>query len=149
MAEITVTFPGGKRVDAQVGNHHISTDQPRAAGGDDSAPAPFSLFLASIGTCAGIYVLGFCQARGIDSTGITLTQRSVVDRETGVLRAVEIDVHVPDDFPAQYRDALVRVASKCAVKKAIAAQPEFRIAVTAPEHSGLSGAGPHDARPSH
>ena len=128
----TVSFPGGKRVDAQMGLHRIATDQPRAAGGDDSAPAPFSLFLASIGTCAGIYVLSFCQARGIDPTGITLTQRSVRDRETGALRAVELDIHVPDTFPSQYRDALVRAASTCAVKKAIAAQPEFRIAVTSP-----------------
>lgn len=129
MAEITVTFPGGKRVDAQVGNHHISTDQPRVAGGDDSAPAPFSLFLASIGTCAGIYVLGFCQARGLDPTGVTLTQRSETDRETGLLRSVGIDIHVPDGFPSQYRDALARAASSCAVKKAIAAQPEFRVDV--------------------
>jgi ribosomal protein S12 methylthiotransferase accessory factor len=132
MAELTVTFPGGKRVDAQVGNHHIVTDQPRVAGGNDSAPAPFSLFLASLGTCAGIYVLGFCQARGIDPTGITLTQRSVNDRETGALRAVEIDVHVPDGFPSQYREAVARAAANCAVKKAIAAQPEFFIRVTSP-----------------
>lgn len=132
MAEIRVTFPGGKRVDAQVGNHHIATDQPRVAGGEDSAPAPFSLFLASLGTCAGIYVLGFCQARGIDPAGITLTQRSVTDRETGVLRTVEIDIHVPDRFPAQYREAVIRAASSCAVKKALAAPPEFRIAVTTP-----------------
>ena len=126
----TVSFPGGKRVDAQIGLHRIATDQPRAAGGDDSAPAPFSLFLASIGTCVGIYVLSFCQARGIDPTGITLTQRSVRDRETGTFQGVEIDIHVPGAFPSQYRDALVRAASNCAVKKAIAAQPEFRIAVT-------------------
>ena len=132
MAEINITFPGGKRVDAQVGNHHIATDQPRVAGGEDSAPAPFSLFLASIGTCAGIYVLGFCQARGIDPSGIRLTQRSVTDPETRVLREVDIEVHVPDGFPAQYREALVRAASGCAVKKAIAAQPEFRIAVKSP-----------------
>ncbi|HTS79826.1 MAG TPA: OsmC family protein [Myxococcaceae bacterium] len=128
--EITVTFPGGKRVDAQVGNHRIATDQPRVAGGEDSAPAPFSLFLASIGTCAGIYVLGFCQARGIDPGGIELTQRSVVDPETRALRGVEIDIHVPDGFPAQYHEALVRAASGCAVKKAIAARPEFHISVT-------------------
>jgi ribosomal protein S12 methylthiotransferase accessory factor len=49
-----------------------------------------------------------------------------------VLRAVEIDVHVPESFPARYREAVVRAASNCAVKKAIAAQPEFRITVTSP-----------------
>jgi len=129
---VTVTFPGGKRVDAELGSHRISTDQPRSAGGEDTAPSPFSLFLASLGTCAGIYVLSFCQARGIDPTGVTLTQRSVRDRETGRLEAIAIDIHVPDGFPAQYREALIRSASNCAVKKAIAAQPEFRIDVVSP-----------------
>ena len=60
-----ITFPGGKRVDAQVGPYLIQTDQPKDEGGDGTAPEPFMLFLASIGTCAGIYVLGFCQSRGI------------------------------------------------------------------------------------
>jgi len=129
---LTITFPGGKRVDAQAGAHHISTDQPRSVGGDDTAPSPFTLFLASLGTCAGIYVLSFCQARGIDPTGVTLTQRVERDRETGALRALVIDVHVPGEFPAQYRQPLVRAASACAVKNAIAAQPEFRIDVVSP-----------------
>ncbi|HSP18718.1 MAG TPA: OsmC family protein [Myxococcaceae bacterium] len=129
---LTVTFPGGRRVDAQAGAHHLSTDQPRSVGGEDTAPSPFTLFLASVGTCAGIYVLSFCQARGIDPTAITLTQRVERDRETGALRAVVIDVHVPAGFPAQYREPLVRAASACAVKKAIAAQPEFRIDVVGP-----------------
>jgi hypothetical protein len=61
--DITIRFPGGKRVDAHLGTHVVHTDQPIAGGGEDSAPAPFDLFLASLATCAGIYVLGFCQAR--------------------------------------------------------------------------------------
>ncbi len=126
-AEIVVTFPGGKRVDAQVGAHLVRTDQPREGGGEDSAPAPFSLFLASVATCAGIYVLGFCQKRGLPTEGIRLTQRVLQDRETGALTGVEIDVEVPPSFPEKYRDALVRVADQCAVKKAIQAQPRFAV----------------------
>lgn len=126
-SEIVVTLPGGKRVDAQVGAHVVRTDQPVDAGGGDSAPAPFSLFLAAIGTCAGIYVAGFCQKRGLPTEGIRLRQRSHFDRETGALVRVEIDVEVPPSFPEKYRDALVRVADQCAVKKAIQAQPAFDV----------------------
>ena len=53
--DMKVYFPGGKRVYADYGGFTIETDQPARGGGDDSAPAPFDLFLASIGTCAGIY----------------------------------------------------------------------------------------------
>jgi ribosomal protein S12 methylthiotransferase accessory factor len=126
-SEIVVTLPGGKRVDARVGNHVVRTDQPVAGGGEDSAPSPFNVFLAAIGTCAGIYVAGFCQKRGLPTDGIRLRQRSEVDRETGVLTRVEIDIEVPPSFPERYLEALVRVADQCAVKKAIQAQPVFEV----------------------
>jgi putative redox protein len=126
-SEMVVTLPGGKRVDAQIGRHVIRTDQPLEAGGEDGAPPPFHLFLASIGTCAGIYVAGFCQKRGLPTEGIRLVQRNTFEPETGALTRVEIDVVVPPSFPERYRDALVRVADQCAVKKAIQAQPAFDV----------------------
>jgi putative redox protein len=126
-SEMVVTLPGGKRVDAQIGRHVIRTDQPVEAGGEDGAPPPFHLFLASIGTCAGIYVAGFCQKRGLPTDGIRLVQRNTFEPETGALTRVEIDVVVPPSFPERYRDALVRVADQCAVKKAIQAQPAFAV----------------------
>ena len=93
--EMIVTFPGGARVDAQFGPHLIRTDQPPQAGGDDSAPAPFALFLASIGTCAGIYVLGFCKQRGLPTEGIRIVQRVEGDRATGMIGKIELDIQVP------------------------------------------------------
>ncbi|BDG09408.1 OsmC family protein [Anaeromyxobacter paludicola] len=125
--ELLVTFPGGKRVDARLGDHVIRTDQPAAAGGAGSAPTPYELFLASLGTCAGIFVLGFCQQRGLPTDGIRVAQRAHHDPETGALLGVDLDVVVPETFPEKYREALVRVADQCKVKKAIQRQPEFRV----------------------
>ena len=85
---IEVSFPGGKRVDARVGGFTMATDQPTELGGDGSAPAPFDLFLASIATCAGIYVLGFCQARGLATDGLALVQHHEVDPVQDVEMAV-------------------------------------------------------------
>jgi ribosomal protein S12 methylthiotransferase accessory factor len=126
-SEMIVTLPGGKRVDTRIGNHVIRTDQPAASGGEDSAPTPFDLFLASIGTCAGIFVAGFCQKRGLPTEGIRIAQRNQVDPESGVLVRVELDIQVPAGFPEKYLEALVRVADQCKVKKAIQAQPVFEV----------------------
>ncbi len=125
--EMTVTFPGGARVDAQVGPHTIRTDQPRQAGGDDSAPAPFSLFLASIGTCAGIYVLGFCKQRGLPTEGIRIVERVEGDRSTGMIGKVELEIQVPPEFPEKYHDALIRAANQCTVKKHLETPPRFEV----------------------
>jgi ribosomal protein S12 methylthiotransferase accessory factor len=122
-----VTFPGGSRVDAQFGQHTIRTDQPVRSGGEDSAPAPFSVFLASIATCAGVYVLGFCQQRGLPTEGIKLVQRLEVDRATGMVAKIGIDIQVPPGFPEKYHEALVRAANQCAVKKHLEHPPSFDV----------------------
>jgi len=125
--DLIVTFPGGARVDAEFGSHTIRTDQPPQAGGDGSAPAPFALFLASIGTCAGIYVLGFCRQRGLPTDGIRIVQRMDPDPRTGMIGSIGLDIEVPPGFPAKYHDALVRAASQCAVKKHLEAPPRFDV----------------------
>ena len=125
--EMTISFPGGARVDAQFGPFTVKTDQPPQGGGESSAPTPFATFLASLGTCAGIYVLGFCRQRDLPTEGIRLTQRLGVDRATGVVNQVELDIHVPPDFPEKYHAALVRSAEQCAVKKLIESPPRFEI----------------------
>ena len=125
--EMVITFPGGARVDATFGPHTVRTDQPAKGGGDDSAPSPFQLFLASIGTCAGIYVLGFCRQRGLPTDGIRLAQRLRVDPATGMVTGIDIDIRVPPEFPEKYRDALVRSAEQCAVKKHMESPPRFSV----------------------
>ena len=123
---ISITFPGNKRVDADFNGMKIKTDQPPMAGGDGTAPEPFALFLASIGTCAGIYVLSFCQSRGLSTEGLRLVQR-LEPGPGGGIGKISIDIEVPDDFPEKYHAALVRSAEQCAVKKTIENPPEFKV----------------------
>jgi len=125
--DMTITFPGGARVDAQVGPFTIKTDQPTHGGGEGSAPAPFALFLASIGTCAGIYVLGFCTQRGLPTEGIEIVQRTESDPATRMIAKVHLDIKVPASFPEKYHDALIRAANQCAVKKHLEHPPSFEV----------------------
>lgn len=125
--EMTIDFPGGARVDAHFDGFTVPTDQPPMGGGENSAPAPFSLFLASIGTCAGIYVLGFCRQRGLPSEGIRLVQRAHRSMLTGMVETIELDIQVPPTFPEKYRESLVRSASLCAVKKHLEHPPQFEV----------------------
>ncbi len=127
MQDITVSFPGGKRVDAQVGAFSLQTDQPPELGGSGGAPAPYDLFLASLATCAGIYVLGFCQARNLRTDGISLTQHVVWNAVTHLPASIRIELTLPPDFPEKYRAAVVRAAEGCKVKKTMAAPPSFEV----------------------
>ncbi len=125
--DLTMTFPGGMRVDAQFGDFTVPTDQLPHSGGEGGAPTPFATFLASSGTCAGVYVLGFCRQRNISTEGIRVTQHTEADPATGMVSRIAIDIHVPPGFPAKYHDALVRAADQCAVKKHLEHPPVFAV----------------------
>jgi ribosomal protein S12 methylthiotransferase accessory factor len=124
---MTVSFPGGKKVNADYNGFEIATDQSRDSGGDASAPEPFDLFLSSLATCAGIYVLGFCQKRGIPEDGIRLVQSWEREEKTRRLTTIRIAIEVPPSFPEKYHSALVRAANQCAVKKTMEDPPEFMV----------------------
>lgn len=130
MEDIEVSFPGGKRVDARIGAFVVRTDQPVELGGDASAVAPFDLFLASIATCAGIYTLGFCQARGISTEGLLLRQHVEIDPATKLPTRIEMEIVLPASFPEKYRASIVRAAESCKVKKTIALQPTIEVTAT-------------------
>lgn len=122
-----VTFDGGKVITAHLNGHVIRTDQPVMGGGTNTAPSPFELFLASIGTCAGIYVKSFCDQRGVSSDNIKIVQTVDYDRATGLPTDIKIDIQLPVDFPEKYRDAVINVAELCKVKKTIANPPVFSV----------------------
>ena len=128
--EIKITFPGGEKVNAEINSRIIPTDQPVEAGGEGSAPSPFEYFLASLGTCAGIYVLSFCQQRQIATEGLALTQQ--IEFATAAdgkkrLAKVAIEIDLPPGFPEKYQHAIVKAAGLCSVKKVIMDPPEFAI----------------------
>ncbi|HTX78334.1 MAG TPA: OsmC family protein [Longilinea sp.] len=123
--ELLIDFPGNAKVDAHFDGFTVHTDQPLMGGGDNSAPSPFSVFLASIGTCAGIYVLGFCRQRGLPTDGIRVLERVERSRTTGMVENIDLEIQVPPSFPAQYHDALVHTAELCAVKKHLENPPHF------------------------
>lgn len=125
--EILVSFPGGLRVDAQVGEHVIRTDQPTSGGGADSAPAPFDLFLASIATCAGIYALGYCRARNLSTEGLKIVQQSENDPTTKLPTRISLRLTLPEGFPEHHRVAILRAVAGCKVKKTIASAPTFDV----------------------
>jgi putative redox protein len=121
--ELIIDFPGGSRVDAHFDSFTVQTDQPPAA----SAPTPFALFLSSIGTCAGIYVLGFCRQRGLATEGIKIIQRMNSNPTNGMVEKIELEIQVPPEFPQKYYESLIHSADLCAVKKHLANPPKFEI----------------------
>jgi ribosomal protein S12 methylthiotransferase accessory factor len=122
-----ITFPGGVQVNARYEDFVMATDQPEQNGGQNSAPAPFDLFLASLGTCAGFYALRFCQERKLTTTGMRLELTNEHNAETNRLEQVKMTLHVPEDFPDKYRRVILRAMNQCSVKKVLLDPPEIEL----------------------
>ncbi len=122
-----ITFPGGVAVSAHFDGFTVTTDQPEDHGGGGAAPTPFELFLASIGTCAGLFALRFCQERKIDTSGLRVTLEAPRDLETKRVARIGIQVHLPPGFPEKYRTAILRTVDQCSVKRHILEPPEFDV----------------------
>ena len=125
--EIEVFFEEGAKVNACIGKHVVKTDQKERGGGEDSAPAPFDYFLTSLATCAGIYVKVFCDKRGIDSSMIRILQKHRFDPQSRKLVGIGLDIILPDEFPEKYREAVIKAADQCAVKRVLKDPPAIEV----------------------
>ncbi|HEQ60378.1 MAG TPA: osmotically inducible protein C [Firmicutes bacterium] len=132
-SHMEIVFPGGKRVDALYRGFVIKTDQKKVHGGEESAPQPFDLFLASMGTCAGIYVLEFCQARNIPTDGAKILLSVERDSKKKMLSKIALNIVLPPEFPEKYRRAVVNAAELCAVVKHLQDPPVVEVRTTTAE----------------
>jgi ribosomal protein S12 methylthiotransferase accessory factor len=125
--EMEVTFPGGKKIDADFKGFTVQTDQPRDEGGDGTAPQPYDLFVASLATCAGIYIVYFCEKRKIAVDGLKLTVQADKNEKTNLFETIRMRVKLPHGFPDKYRTAVVRAAEICTVKRSLASPPQIEV----------------------
>jgi len=121
--DIKISFPGGVRVEAEYKGFVIKTDQPAYSGGEGSEPAPFDLFLASIATCAGFYVLAFCNKRGISTEKTALVMRTSKNPETKMIEKISIEIQLSPEFPEKYKKAVIKAVDGCSVKAHILNPP--------------------------
>ena len=125
MEPFKITFPGNQRVDVAYKSFTMQTDQTVENGGDETAPEPFELFLAGLGSCTGIYAKSFCDARDIPTSGMQLVLEAAVEEGKTLLQGIEIVLYVNQEFPEKYIRAIIKTMDMCAVKNQL--HPDIRV----------------------
>ena len=125
--QMDISFPGGKKVNSTYKGFTVATDQPRDEGGDGTAPEPYDLVLSALGTCAGVYVLYFCEERKIDTTDLKISLHAEKNESTHLFENIHIQIDLPAGFPEKYKSAVIRAAELCTVKRSFANPPNFRV----------------------
>ncbi len=127
--DITVTFPGNKKVDGEMGGFLVHTDQPASAGGDGTALSPYQYALMSLATCAGFYALAYMKNKGLPVEGVKVRQTHEVHPQSGKMEKIGIFIDLPSSIDPKHHGAIVRAAQQCAVKKLIENPPAFDIQI--------------------
>lgn len=127
----------GAKIATDIGNKFvIDTDQP-APFGQDEAPSPFDVFLASVSACTAYFAQRYCRKWKLPHEGIKVELESVFDAKH-VLTDIHLKVQVPENFPRDHLAGLLRNAGACPVKKAMEAPPVVTLElVEAGESSGV------------
>jgi ribosomal protein S12 methylthiotransferase accessory factor len=113
--EIHLSIDGPGRVTADFGDFGIRADHPPDDELAERDPTPWSMFLASIGTCAASFVAAAATEEGLDAESIRLVMRHEFREDAGCA----LDVTIGIDGPEEARERLVAAANRCTVKAAI------------------------------
>ncbi len=122
---VTVEYHGGKKLSATIEGLTVQVDQSPEDGGEGTAQDPVQLFLSAIGTCAGTNAFLFCKKRNISTDDIRFTMFCEYDTNEQRYTKLTTRVALPDDFPEEHREGLIRVIDRCFVKKHILNPPAF------------------------
>ncbi len=124
MSAFKVIFPGNKKVDVSFKNFEIKTDQTVKNGGDETAPEPFAIFLASLAACAGIYAKSFCDTRSISTDNMQLFLDVSFKKGQAYMEEITIRLQVNQAFPEKYIKPIIKAMEGCAVKNQL--HPDIR-----------------------
>jgi putative redox protein len=127
---VDVRFAAGESYEFAVREHRMLVDQPPEAGGDDAAPTPTELFVASLATCVAFYAGRYLTRHGLDrdGLGVSVTYRMAADRPARVAD-IRLSLRLPHGFPEERTQALLAVASHCTVHNTLASPPTVTVDV--------------------
>jgi putative redox protein len=127
---ITAEHLTGDRFSIDIRGHRVTVDQPLSNGGDDSAPTPTELFVASLTSCVAFYAHRYLVRHGIPSNGLSVSADFSMASRPARVGEVDITLKVPEGLPTERRDGLLAVASHCTVHNTLKLPPAVRIALT-------------------
>jgi len=131
MEHTEVKYIDGKKFSAQNRKHAVIIDQPEDNGGNDQGPTPPELFVDSLGSCIGVYVLAFCKNTGLNPNGmkIILDWEKASDKPARI-KSISVKVELPNADVGARKAALLKVAESCMIHETIKHQPEINIELT-------------------
>lgn len=126
---VSVSHLGGDTFEIDVRGHRIRVDQPEAMGGDDTAPTPTELFVASLASCSAFYARRYLARHDLPVEGLRVETTYVMGSAPSRVSSFDVRVHLPAGVPESRHKPLLAMISRCTVHSTLTHQPEVTIAL--------------------
>jgi putative redox protein len=122
-----VEHRGGDTFDINVRGHVVRVDQPVKDGGEDTAPTPTELFIASLASCVAFYARRYLVRHDLPTDGLAVEATFDMGDKPARVAGIDVRLIVPEGVPAERLDALLAVAAHCTVHNTLTTEPEVSI----------------------
>ena len=117
--------------EVEVDGHHVITDEPRGAGGNDEGPSPTRLLAASLASCTATTVEMYADRKGWELGAIEV-EAELVSTERGQPARCMVEVRIPTPLTDEQADRIRVIAGKCPVHRALTGEVEIEDRVELP-----------------
>jgi uncharacterized OsmC-like protein/pimeloyl-ACP methyl ester carboxylesterase len=114
-----------------IGPHRLLADEPVAAGGQDTGPAPYDFLLAGLGACTSMTMRLYADRKSLplERTTVTLRHSKIYAQDcaecetrTGMLDQIERIISMDGALDAEQRKKLMEIADKCPVHRTLTSE---------------------------
>lgn len=127
---VRVEHRGEDKFDIRIRGHVVRVDQPTEDGGEDTAPTPTELFIASLASCVAFYARRYLARHDLPTEGLAVETSFEMGSRPARVSGIEVRLVLPVGVPAERRDALLAVARHCTVHNTLITTPQVTISLT-------------------
>ena len=115
---VHVRREGGFRHLVEARSHRFAVDEPREAGGGDSAPTPLELLAGALGACTAATVEMYAERKGWELASVEVDV-SVVAAHMGEPARLDVVLRLPSGLEPEQVQRLASIARACPVRRAL------------------------------
>jgi uncharacterized OsmC-like protein/alpha-beta hydrolase superfamily lysophospholipase len=117
------------------GRHHLTADEPVAAGGLDSGPNPYDFLLAGLGACTAMTLRLYAERKGLalERVSVKLKHARIhasdcenCETKEGMIDRIDRAITFEGTLDADQRQRLLEIADKCPVHRTLTSEIDIR-----------------------